>query len=127
IAAESSGPNEGIRETGSQFATKTLPPPMSRTATSTPGLGPTITARDFAPVSLQIVLAIVAELGFPRCIVLCLVNRQLKNCVLKALLAATTRTRASGIQARSISVPKSNDANTNPVTIPDDPHGDCGQ
>src|SRR6266566_4209613 len=51
-------------------------------------------------------------------------NLQLKNCVLKALLAATTRIRASGIHTRSISVPKSKDANTKPFTIPDDPQGD---
>ena len=128
IVAESSGPNEGMSETGSQFATKTLPPPISRTATSTPGAGPTITARDLAPVKRQIVLAIVLGVGFPSCIVILQpANRQLKNFVLKDLLAATTRARARGIQTRSISVPKSKDANTNPLTIPDDPHGDCGQ
>src|SRR6266705_1069643 len=95
ILAESSGPTEGISETGSLFAIKTLPPPISRTATSTPGVGPTITARDFAPVNRQTVLAIVSRLGFPSCIVfLQQANRQLKKFVLKALLAATTRTRA---------------------------------
>src|SRR5690348_11290780 len=113
MAAESSGPNDGIRDMGSQFATMTLPRPISRTETSTPGVGPTSTARDLAPVNRQIVLAIVLRLGFPRCnLFLRPVNRQLKNCVLKALLAAITRIRATGIHARSISVPKSNDANT---------------
>src|SRR2546425_4483808 len=117
-----------MSDIGSQFATKTLPPPISRTETSTPGVGPTITARDFAPVNRQIVSAIVEGLGFPSCMVLLRPeNRQLKNCVLKALLAATTSARARGIQTRSIRVPKSKDAKTNPLKMPDDPQGVCGQ
>src|SRR5260370_35755360 len=117
-----------MSETESHLAPRSLLPRISRSATSTPGIGPTITARDFAPVNRQIVLAIVLGVGFPSCIVLLQpADRQLKNCVLKDLLAATARSRARGIQTRSISVPKSKDANTNPFTIPDDPHGDCGQ
>src|SRR2546428_10110650 len=108
-----------MSDIGSQFATKTLPPPISRTATSTPGVGPTLTARGFAPVNRQIVLAMVSRLGFPSCIVfLQQANRQLKRFVLKALLAATPRTRARGIQTRAISVPNAQDANNHPLTIP---------
>src|SRR2546425_7415928 len=66
MVAESSGPKEGIIETGSQFAIKTLPAPISRTETSTPARGPTITSREVAPLRRQMVLAFVFWLSFPR-------------------------------------------------------------